>query len=131
MDKSYLSELPEVAGHSHQDGRGAPITPGGMDHRGAIHVSDDDTFAMQQGANVATDLPLPRDSQVDDTAIEYLDGAMHFCPRTLGEEYEEGGYAQEGDQSYPVSGPRVTAGMRGAGDMGASPQREFPGHGCD
>jgi hypothetical protein len=115
--KSYLSDLPEVAGHSHENGHGATITPGG-DHRSPIHVSDDDTFAMQQGAMVTPTLPDPRADHVDDVAIEYLDGAQCVCPRTLAEEYNAGGYAQEGDQSYPASGPRVTAGMRGAADIG-------------
>jgi hypothetical protein len=63
----------------------------------------------------------PRASQVDTGKIEDNTKMQDFKPRTLAQEVAEGGYAQEGDQSYPASGPRVTAGMRG--DMNNTPQR--------
>jgi hypothetical protein len=117
MDKSYLSDLPEVVGHTHEAGHGAQIPHEG-DHRDPVHVTDDDTFAMQQGVSTKSPTPDPRADQVDDVAIEYLDGQIDHAPRTLAHEHAEGGYAQEGDQSYPASGPRETAGMRGAADIG-------------
>jgi hypothetical protein len=83
-----------------------------------MHVADDDTFAMQRGAFVTPTTPEPRENHVDDVAIEYLDGNDCYHPRTLAEEAQAGGYAQEGDQSFPASGPRCVASTRGAADIG-------------
>jgi hypothetical protein len=80
-------------------------------------VSDNDLMAGEPPGSIISNTGSRQD-QVDQVAIEYTDGAMGMCPRTLGDEARQGGYAQEGDQSYPASGPRTTAGTRGAADIG-------------
>lgn len=101
----------EVSGHVAEPG--SPVSVTGS-HREAMHVSDNDYLDM---ADTAISTTTQRNDQVDCVAIEYLDGCVPMPPRTLGEEAAKGGYAQEGDQSYPASGPRVTAGTRGAADQ--------------
>jgi hypothetical protein len=98
---------------------GAPrySVPSGRQHRDAMHVADNDYMSMP--SNVVSHR-ADRPDQVDTVAIEYLDGAMPMGPRTIAEGVRAGGYDQPGDQSCPESGPRVTAGMRGAADIGKS-----------
>jgi hypothetical protein len=102
---------------------GTPLhaVPSGQQHRDRINVGDDDTSVQPP---VKQEFATPRDSQVDDTAIEYLDGKMPFGPRTIGNQARKGGYAQEGDQSEPNSGPRTMSSTRGASDIavGGIPQ---------
>ena len=50
-------------------------------------------------------------------------GMTDMGPRTIWEGVAKGGYDQEGDQSYPASGPRITASTRGAQDIASKPTK--------
>ena len=73
--------------------------------------------------NVPADTTPTRSDPVDTGHIESM-GTMHDTKaRSIAEAAAQGGYAQEGEQSYPASGPRIMAGMRGAADMDKTPNR--------
>ena len=90
----------------------------GEQHRGPMQVEDADRGDMPGLADGAGTTKRPRDSQVDDSAIEYTPAGPYMGPRTLAQEAQHGGFAQPGDQSYPEEPHRTVAGTRGAHDIG-------------